>query len=141
MCRAAVILAPPSSRACGIAGHTTRPRCDARSKSRSLRVARCSALPYERLRMNRAPYKRFIASAALALAACNTHATNVLDPWVGTWGVAPQSYTGNGAPTGKTLRQIVHTSIAGTALRITVSNLYGSGPLTLSSVHAALSMT
>jgi lysophospholipase L1-like esterase len=89
--------------------------------------------------MTCAPYTRWIASAVLALISYNTYATNVLDPWVGTWGVAPQTYTGNGAPTGKTLRQIVHTSIAGTALRIRVSNLYGNGPLTLSNVHAALS--
>jgi hypothetical protein len=38
---------------------------------------------------------------------------------------------------GKTLRQIVHTSIAGSAVRIHISNLYGVVPLTIDDVHIA----
>jgi len=83
-------------------------------------------------------FKTLVTAVALAMSASSVSATNVLDPWVGTWGVAPQSYSSNTSPTGKTLRHIVHTSMAGTALRVTVSNLYGTTPLTLSDVHAAL---
>jgi lysophospholipase L1-like esterase len=39
----------------------------------------------------------------------------------------------------KTLRQIVHTSIAGSAVRIHISNLYGTEPLTIDDVHVAQS--
>jgi lysophospholipase L1-like esterase len=79
-----------------------------------------------------------LSSAMFFFAACSADATNVLDPWVGTWGVAPQIYSSDASPAGKTLRHIAHTSIAGTALRITLSNAYGDGPLTITDVHAAL---
>lgn len=82
---------------------------------------------------------RCLAPAALCLlAASPLFATSVLEPWVGTWGVAAQPYSDNGGPNNRTLRQIVHTSIAGTALRATFSNAYGDGPLTLSNVHVAV---
>jgi lysophospholipase L1-like esterase len=55
--------------------------------------------------------------------------------FTGTWAVSPQ---GSGARfNGQTLRQIVHTSISGTAARIQLSNALGSQPLTISDVHIA----
>jgi lysophospholipase L1-like esterase len=58
------------------------------------------------------------------------------DPaWTGTWAAAPQSSgTSFGA---QTLRQIVHTSISGSAVRIDLSNAFGSGPVTIADVHVA----
>ncbi len=57
-------------------------------------------------------------------------------PWTGTWGTSPQSSSttvvGN-----TTLRQIVHTSISGTAARVQLSNVFGSAPVTISDVHIA----
>jgi lysophospholipase L1-like esterase len=64
--------------------------------------------------------------------------------WVGTWACAPQTTEQANLPPspglpGNTLRQMVHVSIGGTQLRLRLSNEYGTGPLTLSSVHVAVS--
>ena len=56
--------------------------------------------------------------------------------WVGTWAVAMQS--GDRAFQRQTLRQIVHTSIGGSAVRVRLSNQFGAEPLTVSSVYVAL---
>jgi hypothetical protein len=47
-------------------------------------------------------------------------------PWVGTWATAMQNTSA--AFTGKTLRQIVHTSIGGATARIHLSNQFNSVP-------------
>jgi lysophospholipase L1-like esterase len=55
--------------------------------------------------------------------------------WTGTWAAAPQS---SGASFGtQTLRQIVHTSISGSAARVDLSNAFGSRPVTIADVHVA----
>jgi lysophospholipase L1-like esterase len=55
--------------------------------------------------------------------------------WTGTWAVSPQS---SGTTfSGQTLRQIVHTSIAGTAARIQLSNVFGNQSVQFSDVHVA----
>jgi lysophospholipase L1-like esterase len=56
-------------------------------------------------------------------------------PWVGTWSAAVQS--GAGTLRGRTLRQIVRTSIGGAVARVRLSNRYGTGPLTVRSVRLA----
>jgi lysophospholipase L1-like esterase len=38
----------------------------------------------------------------------------------------------------QTLRQIVHTSIGGASVRVVLSNIYGSAPLTIGAAHVAL---
>ncbi|MEI7035014.1 GDSL-type esterase/lipase family protein [Streptomyces pratensis] len=51
--------------------------------------------------------------------------------WAATWTAAPvraEPGTDNGLP-GRTFRNVVHTSIGGTAARITLSNLFGTAPL------------
>ena len=66
-------------------------------------------------------------------------------PWVGTWGIAPvgQSLSVSGSNpltfSQQTLRQIVHTSVAGSVARIRISNVFGTAPLTVEDVHVALS--
>jgi lysophospholipase L1-like esterase len=57
------------------------------------------------------------------------------DGWTGTWSVSPQS--GGPSYNQQTLRQIVHTSIGGSAARVRISNTFGSTPLTVSDVHMA----
>jgi lysophospholipase L1-like esterase len=62
--------------------------------------------------------------------------------WVGTWGASPQlTEPGNNPPSPglseNTLRQFVYVSIGGGKLRIQISNQYGSGPVTVRSVHVA----
>ncbi|HUA39302.1 MAG TPA: SGNH/GDSL hydrolase family protein [Candidatus Sulfopaludibacter sp.] len=64
--------------------------------------------------------------------------------WVGTWGTSPQlTETRNLPPapglTSNTLRQIVQVSIGGHQLRAKFSNAFGTNPMTMSSVHIALS--
>lgn len=51
--------------------------------------------------------------------------------WVTTWAAAPvraEPGTENGLP-GRTIRNVVHTSIGGEVTRITLSNLFGTAPL------------
>ncbi|HEV2344550.1 MAG TPA: SGNH/GDSL hydrolase family protein [Actinocrinis sp.] len=55
--------------------------------------------------------------------------------WTGTWSVSPQS--GGASFNQQTLRQIVRTSIAGTSVRVQISNVFGSQPLAISDVHVA----
>ncbi len=64
--------------------------------------------------------------------------------WVGTWGTAPQLVEpGNMPPkpglSNNTLRQVVHVSIGGERIQVKFSNEYGKSPVTLKSVHIALS--
>ena len=84
--------------------------------------------------------------------------------WVGTWSTSevgrPQTppqpapalppFQPNQCPPGppaaptfihfnnQTLRQIVHTSIGGSSLRVVLSNAYGSAPLTIGAAHVAI---
>jgi lysophospholipase L1-like esterase len=64
---------------------------------------------------------------------------------VGTWANAPQLVeTANLPPTppglmGNTLRQVVFVSIGGSQVRVRLSNAYGDGPVTMTSVHIATS--
>ena len=55
--------------------------------------------------------------------------------WTGTWAVSPQS---SGTTFNQqTLRQIVHTSISGTAARVQLSNAFGNQAVTVTNVHIA----
>jgi len=55
--------------------------------------------------------------------------------WVDAWAVAPDS-AGPPLPA-QTVRQIVRTSIGGSSVRIRLSNLFGTAPLTIGAVHLA----
>ncbi|XVU21267.1 SGNH/GDSL hydrolase family protein [Actinoplanes sp. CA-054009] len=57
--------------------------------------------------------------------------------WVGSWGVAAQS--GGRTFDEQTVRQVVHTSAGGPAARIRLTNVFGTGTLTLANVRLALS--
>lgn len=62
--------------------------------------------------------------------------------WVTTSGCGPQlTEPGNLPPVplaNSTLRQFVHVTLGGTHLRVRLSNAYGTSPVVLNSVHAAL---
>ena len=70
--------------------------------------------------------------------------------WVGTWATAPVLLPSptDDAPAGRgpgpvrmhdqTARQIIHTSIGGSAVRVGVTNLFGSEPLEIGAAHVAL---
>jgi lysophospholipase L1-like esterase len=81
------------------------------------------------------------------LSFCSTKPTGISTPaekWVGTWSTAPQLVEqGNNPPSpglsNNTLRQIVHVSIGGDSLRMRFTNEFSTSPVTLKSVHIALS--
>ncbi|MET7637720.1 SGNH/GDSL hydrolase family protein [Streptomyces sp. NPDC005438] len=60
--------------------------------------------------------------------------------WIGTWSapaVAAEPRSERGLAN-MSIRNVVHTSVGGTAARITLSNLYGTRPLTISHASVAL---
>lgn len=60
--------------------------------------------------------------------------------WVGTWSTSPaaaEPRTEQGFA-GRSIRNVVHTSVGGTSARITLSNLFGHQPLTLTHVSLAV---
>ena len=76
-----------------------------------------------------------------ALAPVATAAKPQPDHWVGTWAaasVAVPNDEGMGA-TGTTLRETVHVSLGGKLVRVTLSNEFGTDPLTIGEAHIALS--
>ena len=79
-----------------------------------------------------------LALASTALAAERTH-------WVVTWGASPAPQLSNQEMRtaklefeNQTLREIVHTSIGGAAVRVRLSNAYGKQPIDIGAAHIAL---
>jgi len=72
----------------------------------------------------------------LACCSCSLAQSGNLQ-WVGTWSASPMRNNSQQSFHAKTLRQVVHTSIAGHAVRIHISNLYGTEPLTIDDVRIA----
>ncbi|MGW4547697.1 SGNH/GDSL hydrolase family protein [Streptomyces violaceorubidus] len=61
--------------------------------------------------------------------------------WVGAWAAAPAAAepgTETTGMAGRSVRNVVHTSVGGTSARITLSNLYGQSPLTVT--HASIAL-
>ncbi len=64
------------------------------------------------------------------------------DHWVGTWATAPMASPNQSIQYGATditFREIVHVSFGGPAVRIILSNEFGTEPLTIGAAHIALS--
>ncbi|EGX58641.1 secreted protein [Streptomyces zinciresistens K42] len=62
--------------------------------------------------------------------------------WVATWSASPagaEPGTEVRGLAGNSVRNVVHTSVGGTGARITLSNLYGQSPLTITHASIALS--
>src|SRR5713101_3109663 len=64
--------------------------------------------------------------------------------WVASWVAAPQLTEPHNMPpapglAGRTLRQVIQPSLGGPRLRVTLSNAFGDGELTVDSVHVARS--
>ncbi|MGV4981296.1 SGNH/GDSL hydrolase family protein [Streptomyces sp. NRAIS4] len=57
-------------------------------------------------------------------------------PWTGSWETAPSGTTA--ALPGAAIRNVVHLSVGGTAVRIRLSNRFGTAPLRLGAVTVAL---
>jgi MYXO-CTERM domain-containing protein len=79
---------------------------------------------------------RTLASATiLLLSSLGGERVAGADTWTGTWAASPQSSSTSFSQ--QTLRQIVHTSIAGSAARVQLSNAFGTQPVTIADVHIA----
>src|SRR4051794_23624343 len=89
-----------------------------------------------------------VAAAALAATALTTtalgHAGAGADParhaaggWIGTWATAPSGRVDNGCAD-CTIRDVVHTSIGGYAVRVHLSNVFGTAPLRVAHTTVAL---
>ena len=64
----------------------------------------------------------------------------ICSSWVGTWSASPESLS-TYMPlsfNGQTLRQVVHTSIGGKAVRLRLSNAFGEKPIEIGAVSVAL---
>jgi lysophospholipase L1-like esterase len=83
-----------------------------------------------------------LGGTAVAQTAASRLTRQLADRWVGTWGTGP---TGAAIPpasppmqfAGQTLRQIVHTSIGGSRLRVCFSNEFGTTALTIGAAQIA----
>ncbi|MET9732937.1 SGNH/GDSL hydrolase family protein [Streptomyces sp. NPDC006458] len=61
--------------------------------------------------------------------------------WVGTWSASPvaaEPGTEVSGLAGRSVRNVVHTSVGGTSARVTLSNLFGRAPLSLTHASVAL---
>jgi lysophospholipase L1-like esterase len=80
---------------------------------------------------------RFATAATLALIVFPAFAQ---DHWVASWGAASVKDAGEVVPEGGvTYRNIVHMSLGGKQVRLTLSNRFGAEPLAISSVSVARS--
>ena len=95
-----------------------------------------------------------VAAFALALSALTSlpvFAQPSQPIWVGTWATAPVALpppsdpsAGAGGPLAparihnQTIRQIVHTSVGGTRVRVALTNTFGTAPLEIGAAHVAL---
>jgi lysophospholipase L1-like esterase len=86
--------------------------------------------------------KRLVALAVLtALTVLITPSAQSLaaaDRWIGTWEAPPAWTDWSSSFTAETLRQIVHVSIGGDAVRIRLSNAFGDAPLVIAHTTVAL---
>lgn len=79
---------------------------------------------------------------ALALAAPLAAAPAAAERWVGAWAASqqvpePRNTLADEVLTDATVRQVVRVTAGGPRLRVRVSNLFGTAPLTFSAVHVA----
>ena len=83
-----------------------------------------------------------LAAGLIASAAAAARPHKIEPHWVASWATSeqipkPADVLPADVLTNATLRQVVHLSIGGTALRLTISNVFGTTPLHLTAVHIA----
>lgn len=80
-----------------------------------------------------------LLSAALLLGGSATSSASPAEHWVATWAASPTETPPSAPPplVNATVRQVVHTSIAGSALRLRLTDEFGRQPLHLGQVHVA----
>lgn len=83
-----------------------------------------------------------LVSLGAVTAPAHGSAANPGPKWIGTWAAAPMGGDVNGGqpgPANATYRDIVHTSVGGTAYRIQLTNEFGTLPLKVGAVETGLS--
>lgn len=92
--------------------------------------------------MTISPYSRLAALALFLLASACALATDAPGRWISSWASAQQLTEPHNLPpepglAGQTLRQIVRPTLGGSQVRITLSNAFGEGPVTVVSAGLA----
>jgi lysophospholipase L1-like esterase len=88
------------------------------------------------MRMNASMLKRGFCGLLLCAVTLSTYAASADEHWVATWGAAPD--TPGPVLNAQTVREVIRTSMGGSAVRIRLSNLDGTGPVSFGPVHIAL---
>ena len=87
--------------------------------------------------------KKFSLISAIAVLLASVSPASIAQStiWTGSWAAAPVAAPVNNTPNpeGETYRNIVHLSLGGNAIRLRISNEFGTAPLTVAGVHTALS--
>ena len=80
-----------------------------------------------------------LAAAAVLLTGATVADATPPAHWVGTWASVPTQTPATATPTlaDETIRQVVHTSVAGSELRLRLTNEFGETPLHIGAVHVA----
>jgi lysophospholipase L1-like esterase len=80
-----------------------------------------------------------LAGAAVLLTGATVADATPPAHWVGTWASVPTQTPATSTPTlaDETIRQVVHTSVAGSELRLRLTNEFGTTALHLGAVHVA----
>jgi lysophospholipase L1-like esterase len=78
-------------------------------------------------------------TAGAAMAANKTSTDKTSTDWVGTWAASPMTIRLDQPAGNSTFRNIVHISLGGDTLRVTLTNEFGTTPLQVGAVHIALS--
>lgn len=86
--------------------------------------------------------QRFFALAFLGFGSVAAFAQAPAANWVGTWATSPVGETvndGQPGPANSTYRNIVHISLGGSAVRVQLTNEFGTQPLQVGAAHIAVS--
>ncbi len=80
-----------------------------------------------------------LAGIAVLLTGATTADATPPSHWVGTWASVPTRTPATATPTlaDETIRQVVHTSVAGSELRLRLTNEFGTTALDIGAVHVA----
>ncbi|HVZ30058.1 MAG TPA: SGNH/GDSL hydrolase family protein [Asticcacaulis sp.] len=86
-----------------------------------------------------------IAGLSLAMMVAVPASAAQAPVWAGSWASGqqipePANSLSADSLTDATLRELIHLSIGGGPIRVRVSNVFGTAPLTLTSVHAAIAL-
>jgi lysophospholipase L1-like esterase len=87
--------------------------------------------------------RNFFALALLTLSGLAASAQTLNANWVGTWAASPVGLlvnAGQPAPANSTYRNIVHISLGGSAVRVQLTNEFGTEPLEVGAAHVAVSV-